>query len=48
MLALYDKPDPLDGPIFEETLYVTPSRLPQAMQERIANEAANICRLAVV
>lgn len=27
MLALFDKPDPLDGPYFEETLYVTPSRL---------------------
>jgi biotin carboxylase len=25
-LALFDKPDPLDGPFFEETLYVTPSR----------------------
>ena len=27
MLALFDKPDPLDGPFFEETIYVTPSRL---------------------
>lgn len=26
VLALFDKPDPLDGPFFEETLYVTPSR----------------------
>jgi biotin carboxylase len=26
MLALFDKPDPLDGPFFEETIYVTPSR----------------------
>lgn len=26
MLALFDKPDPLDGPYFEETIYVTPSR----------------------
>ena len=26
-LALFDKPDPLDGPFFEETIYVTPSRL---------------------
>jgi biotin carboxylase len=25
-LALFDKPDPLDGPVFEETIYVTPSR----------------------
>jgi hypothetical protein len=27
MLALFDKPEPLDGPFFEETVYVTPSRL---------------------
>jgi biotin carboxylase len=27
-LAVFDKPDPLDGPYFEETLYVTPARLP--------------------
>ena len=26
-LALFDKPDPLEGPFFEETLYITPSRL---------------------
>lgn len=26
-LAIFDKPDPLDGPYFEETIYVTPSRL---------------------
>ncbi len=34
-LALFDKPDPLDGPFFEETIYVTPSRLPPSMQEAI-------------
>jgi len=45
VLALYDKPDPLDGPFFEESVYVTPSRLPKATQERIANETAGICRL---
>ena len=31
VLAVFDKPDPLDGPYFEETLYVTPSRLPAAV-----------------
>ncbi|GIX46672.1 MAG: phosphoribosylglycinamide synthetase [Candidatus Tectimicrobiota bacterium] len=36
VLALFDKPDPLEGPFFEETLYVTPSRLPAATQEAIA------------
>ena len=35
-LALFDKPDPLDGPFFEETIYVTPSRLPVKVQEEIA------------
>jgi hypothetical protein len=36
VLALFDKPDPLDGPFFEETLYVTPSRHAPALQRRIA------------
>jgi biotin carboxylase len=39
-LALFDKPDPLDGPFFEETIYVTPSRLPQAIQRRIIKVTA--------
>jgi biotin carboxylase len=34
-LALFDKPDPLDGPFFEETIYVTPSRLEQDVQGAI-------------
>src|SRR5262249_7956415 len=40
VLARFDKPDPLDGPLFEETLYVTPSRLPQPMQRAIAEVTA--------
>jgi hypothetical protein len=39
-LALFDKPDPLDGPFFEETIYVTPSRLPEATQRAVAVCAA--------
>jgi len=35
-LALFDKPDPLDGPFFEETIYVTPSRVPAPLQKSIA------------
>ena len=35
VLAIFDKPDPLDGPFFEETLYITPSRLPVDVQEDI-------------
>jgi biotin carboxylase len=36
VLALFDKPDPLDGPFFEETIYVTPSRLPHEAQQAIS------------
>jgi biotin carboxylase len=42
-LALFDKPDPLEGPYFEETLYVTPSRLPIAVQGAIERVAAAAC-----
>ena len=35
VLALFDKPDPLDGPYFEETIYVTPSRLPKSTRDLI-------------
>src|SRR5215831_1886551 len=43
-LALFDKPDPLDGPFFEETIYVTPSRLPDSTQRAIENAAAAAAR----
>ena len=43
-LALFDKPDPLDGPFFEETIYVTPSRLPAATQAAVADVAARAAR----
>jgi biotin carboxylase len=36
VLALFDKPDPLAGPFFEETIYLTPSRLADHEQEAIA------------
>jgi len=35
VLAVFDKPDPLDGPFFEETIYVTPSRASAIDQQRI-------------
>jgi biotin carboxylase len=44
VLALFDKPDPLDGPFFEETIYVTPSRLPAAAQEALARCAQDAAR----
>ncbi|MGB0909607.1 MAG: ATP-grasp domain-containing protein [Nitrospirales bacterium] len=43
-LALFDKPDPLDGPYFEETIYVTPSRLASEMQARIAESLSQAAR----
>jgi biotin carboxylase len=39
-LALFDKPDPLEGPFFEETLYVTPSRLAMEIQEALQRKTA--------
>ena len=44
VLALFDKPDPLDGPTFEETLYVTPSRRPEPDQRRMADTVAAAAR----
>jgi biotin carboxylase len=38
-IAVFDKPDPLDGPYFEETIYVTPSRAPAAAQRAIVDAA---------
>ncbi|PYU28641.1 MAG: hypothetical protein DMG31_19655 [Acidobacteria bacterium] len=40
VLALFDKPDPLDGPYFEESIYLTPSRLASGTQEQIFRCAA--------
>ena len=34
-LAFFDKPDPLAGPFFEETLYITPSRLSKEIQDEL-------------
>jgi biotin carboxylase len=39
-LALFDKPDPLEGPFFEETIYVTPSGLPADVQAAISRRTA--------
>lgn len=34
-LAMFDKPDPLNGPFFEETIYITPSRLSSDLQQKV-------------
>jgi biotin carboxylase len=46
VMALFDKPDPLVGPYFEETIYVTPSRLSAEVQARIAEAAAKVVACA--
>lgn len=49
ILAIFDKPDPLEGPYFEETIYVTPSRLADSQQheiERCAGEAVRALGLS--
>ena len=43
VLAIFDKPDPLDGPFFEETIYVTPSRLPRSVQALAAQRVREGC-----
>jgi biotin carboxylase len=40
VLAVFDKPDPLTGPTFEETMYVTPSRLNAAALTAIEQATA--------
>ena len=42
--AIFDKPDPLDGPFFEESIYLTPSRQPVAVQEAIVSAVAHAAR----
>ncbi|TMD07317.1 MAG: ATP-grasp domain-containing protein [Chloroflexi bacterium] len=43
-LAIFDKPDPLNGPFFEETIYVTPSRQPDAVQAEMADTVQRATR----
>ena len=44
VLALFDKPDPLVGPFFEETIYTTPSRLPPDVQADVEATTARAAR----
>jgi hypothetical protein len=44
VLAVFDKPDPLDGPYFEETIYVTPSRHDPEVLAAAAALAEQACR----
>jgi biotin carboxylase len=44
VLAIFDKPDPLEGPYFEETIYVTPSRHPANVQAALVDCAERTVR----
>lgn len=44
ILAVFDKPDPLDGPYFEETVFVTPSRLHPEVLDEVAAVAQRATR----
>jgi biotin carboxylase len=44
ILAIFDKPDPLDGPFFEETYYITPTRLGAATQGALRTAVVDACR----
>jgi len=43
MLAIFDKPEPLVGPYFEESYYVTPSRLSPALQSLVQTRVEQLC-----
>jgi biotin carboxylase len=43
VLAIFDKPDPLDGPYFEETYYITPSRHDERIRTRIIRRVEEAC-----
>jgi biotin carboxylase len=43
VLAIFDKPDPLEGPCFEETYYITPSRHAAAIQQQIVASVQAAC-----
>ena len=44
VLAIFDKPDPLEGPFFEETIYVTPSRESREIQSAIVDTTRQAVR----
>jgi biotin carboxylase len=44
VLAIFDKPEPLEGPYFEESYYITPSRHSWDVQDKIAQRVAEACR----
>jgi biotin carboxylase len=43
VLAVFDKPEPLNGPFFEESYYIMPSRLPPAVLDRAIERLTQAC-----
>ena len=43
-LTIFDKPEPMEGPYFEETCYLTPSQLDNKRKQALVNEVASCCR----
>lgn len=42
-LTIFDKPDPMEGPFFEETIYVTPSQLDKQKQDLVKQRVQQAC-----
>ena len=43
LLTIFDKPEPLTGPYFEETYYLTPSQLQTQQKSELLGEIARCC-----
>ena len=44
VLAIFDKPDPLEGPFFEETYYITPTSFSDKTQQEIKKTVLESCQ----
>ena len=44
VLAIFDKPDPMEGPYFEETYYISPARVSLNEKEILVETVQNACR----
>lgn len=44
VLAIFDKPDPLDGPYFEETYYISPARITDSERQLIVDTVQKSCK----
>jgi len=44
LLTIFDKPEPMSGPYFEETYYLTPSQLENKPKQTLVNEVARCCK----